>query len=103
MDAEKPSFIVDLEKVMEPSKPVPSSIKTKRRDPFEYAKMLDYYPKFDEFFFDTVKECAVHIDELNDVNQKIFFSKRLSKLFVARDRTGLMRLFRDIVNARTHT
>jgi hypothetical protein len=97
MNAEKPRFIIDLD--TSDFKPVPTTIR-KRASKGLMIKLPDYYPKYEEEFFDTVKDCASYIDRLYTVDEKINYNNRLNRIFIIRDRVSLMRLFRELANAK---
>lgn len=97
MDAEKPTFILDLDDTFS-SKPLPPNIgRRSRRGPS--VKLPDYCPKFEPEFFDVVKDCAAYINRNNSVEERVTLNNRLNRIFILRDRASLMRLFRDLVNA----
>lgn len=99
MDVVSPhSFVIDLDKPDE-LMPLSLGLGTRPRDKKpEKIKQIDYYPKFEVEFFDTVKDCAERIDKISDLNERLEYTKRLNKIFVIRHKPSLMNLFRELVS-----
>lgn len=63
----------------------------------ERVDIPNLYFKYEEEFFDTVRECAIRIDKLPNNETRLYFHKTLSKVFLNRDKVLLMRLFRELI------
>jgi len=96
MEAKKPTFIVALT-LNDNVKPLPSNV-SRRKPRSERIFQPLQYPKFETEFFDVIKDCAVYIDKLPDSNLRLRYTKRMNRVFVERDRSLAMRLFRELVN-----
>jgi hypothetical protein len=99
MDVVSPhSFEIDFDNVPE-LKPLPYALgKSKSPVAGRKLKQIDYYPKLEIEFFDVVKSCAEYIDKLNTVEDRLYYTKELNKIFVIRHKASLMQLFRKLVN-----
>ncbi len=56
------------------------------------------YPKYEVEFFETVQKCAEYIDNIPRVEDKIFYSNELSKIFIVRHHNAAMKLLRELIN-----
>lgn len=90
------TFMIDLD-TPEEMKPLPYTL-GKSKSKSERIKQIDYYPKFEVEFFDTVKDCAEYIDKLHGAEERLEYTKRLNKIFVSREKASVMNLFRELVN-----
>ena len=97
MDAEfpKPTFIVDLDEVNKPNNP--TIYATRRR---QNRVNEDFYARFDEQFFEDVKDCARLIDKIPDVSERMRQSKMLDRIFVMRDKGSILRMFKHLTDMR---
>lgn len=81
------SFILDLEAV-DNFRPLVYVDKNKKRIFLE-----EIYHKYEVEFYDVVKDCAKMIDEIEDYETRLKYHQDLSRIFVIRHKTSLMRLF----------
>jgi hypothetical protein len=96
IEPERHSFVIDLDKE-DNSKPVHANITIPRGKSMR-VKTLETYPKFETEFFDLVQSCAVYIDKVEDLKERIKFTNELNKIFIIRHKPSVMRLFRTLVN-----
>jgi hypothetical protein len=66
--------------------------------PRSKAFHIAYYPQHREDFYDIIKDCAVYIDKLKTVEDKIIYTNQLSRIFIVRHKGEAMKLFRKLVN-----
>lgn len=93
---EPPTFVIDLD-APDNSKPLPSS-KPWPKNRQDWLKVSPVYVKYEEEFYDVIKDCAKGIDKVTDVELRLKLNKRLNKIFIIRQRGAAMKLYKELYN-----